>query len=103
MWSRKKLNEMPPPQTAIDDPKAQEILRAWVAHGKLHLAFSPKTWDDPAGWGIMAVDLMRHVARAYEAETGKRFEDVLARVRAGFDAEWESATDVGTTSVNRKN
>jgi hypothetical protein len=102
MWPRKKLNEMPPPHTVIDDPKAQEILRAWVAHNKLHLAFSPTTWDDPAGWGIMTVDLMRHVARAYEAEGKGRFDDVLARVRAGFDAEWQAPTDEGTTTADRK-
>ena len=103
MWSQKAQGEMPIPNSVKDDPKAHEILRTWIAHEKLHLAFSPKTWEDPFGWGIMLVDLMKHLARAYEAEGAMKFQDALARVRAGLDAEWEAPTDQGTTEPNRTN
>jgi hypothetical protein len=59
-----KLNEMAPPRSALTDPNAQEILRAWIGHNQLHLTFSPRTWDDPFAWGIAIVDLMNHLARA---------------------------------------
>jgi hypothetical protein len=92
---------MPVPQSVKDDPKAREILRAWIAHKRLHLTFSPTTWDDPAEWGILIVDLMRHLARAYEAENLGKSDNVFARIRAGLDAELASPTDEGTTDANR--
>jgi len=97
------MNEMSPPSTALSDPKAKEILRAWVAHNQLHIAFHPKTWDDPFAWGLFIVDLMHHVARGYEGEGVMRAEQALASVKAGFDAEWENRTDPGTTFPDRTN
>lgn len=77
-------------------PMAREILRVWVADGEdgaVHVVLRADAWSDPAGWGILLVDLARHVARAYEEGTGRPADDALARVRAGFDAEWSEPTD----------
>jgi hypothetical protein len=49
-------------------------------------------WQDPAAWGLVLVDLARHSAQAYEHDGQKR-DEVLARIRAGFDAEWSAPTD----------
>ena len=57
------------------------------------MSLSTDVWKDPAAWGIMLVDLMKHVASAYQQDTGQSDADVLKRIRAGFDAEWQHATD----------
>jgi len=40
----------------------------------------------------MLVDLAKHVANAYQSR-GMDIAVALQRVREGFDAEWDSATD----------
>ena len=50
------------------------------------------TWSEPGAWGILLVDIARHVAQAYSNE-GYDFENALFQIKAGFDAEWLSPTD----------
>ena len=89
-------HELPVPPVAAADPKAVEIARIWASRGSQHVSLATEIWDDPAAWGLMLVDLARHVANGYEQAQGRDREDVLRRIRAGFDAEWESPTDVAT-------
>jgi Domain of unknown function (DUF5076) len=86
-------HELSIPPLAVQDPNARELVRVWAASGKLHVALAADLWDDPAGWGIMLVDLARHAARAYEQSRGLDQHGVLARIRAGMDAEWSEDTD----------
>jgi hypothetical protein len=51
------------------------------------------TWKDPAAWGIMLVDLAKHIASAYEQSGGLNQAAALSRIKQGFDTEWESPTD----------
>jgi hypothetical protein len=83
---------MPIPSVALADDKAVELLRAWAARGGQHVSINVELWDDPASWGIMLVDLARHIASAY-GKTGRVDERAaLKRLREGFDAEWASPT-----------
>jgi len=59
----------------------------------------PATWKDPAAWGLMLVDLARHVANSYEQNEGRDRQEVLARIKAGFDADWPSEYDTTTGRV----
>ncbi|MGC1276307.1 MAG: DUF5076 domain-containing protein [Planctomycetaceae bacterium] len=88
-----RAGELPVPSPIDSDPRAIELLRIWAAHGKQHVSLATNVWDDPAAWGIMLVDLAKHVASAYQQTTGKEYTSLLNRVREGFDAEWQSATD----------
>jgi Domain of unknown function (DUF5076) len=81
------------PPDAAADISAAEILRVWASGGRQHAALRIGVWSDPAAWGMLLVDLARHVANAYEQEEGRDRVAVLARVRAGFEAEWSSPTD----------
>ncbi len=81
------------PDAARRDAKSFELLRVWVANNGQHVSLRTGVWDDPAAWGIMLVDLARHVAAAYEQTEGRDLGEVLARLKAGFDAEWTTATD----------
>jgi len=47
----------------------------------------------PGDWGIMLAGLADHVSNAYEQGAGRDRSEVLARIRQGFDAEWQSPTD----------
>jgi hypothetical protein len=85
-----KRRELPVPGAVDADPEAVELIRVWVADGKQHVSLATEVWEDPAAWGIMLVDLARHVASAYE-ETP--YAASLERIREGFDAEWEHPTD----------
>ena len=72
-------------------PASPDVLRIWLdtktgQHFSLHT-----TWSDPAAWGILLVDIARHVARAY-ADEGVDYDQSLDRIKKGFDAEWSSPT-----------
>jgi hypothetical protein len=88
--------DLPVPPAAASDPESVEIARIWAAQGGQHVSLAPELWKDPAAWGLMLVDLARHVANGYEQAQGLNRNQVLGRIRAGFDAEWESPTDEAT-------
>lgn len=87
------MEELPVPPAAESASQAIELARVWAVDGAQHVSLATGLWADPGAWGLMLVDLARHVARAYEL-TGKMSRvDALARVRQGFDAEWSVPTD----------
>lgn len=81
------------PPAAAADPRSVELARVWAAEGVQHVTLLTSHWSDPAAWGICLVDLARHLARAYEQCEGKDQTQTLARIKEGFDAEWDSPTD----------
>jgi hypothetical protein len=86
------------PPAALSDPESVEIMRAWIVNNGLDVTFM-LPWEEPDNWGILLVDIARHAARAY-AEEGRCSEnEALARIKALFDAEWDQATDHGTTEA----
>ena len=89
----RQLRQLPIPAGAADDDRAIELLRVWAAKGKQHVTLATELWNDPASWGIMLVDSAKHIANAYEQITGESQDGALARIKAGFDAEWQRATD----------
>jgi len=91
LFSKKKELDIPP--AAQLDSEAVEIARIWVTGGRQEVCLRTGIWDDPAAWGILLVDLAKHVANAYEQGEGLQADEVLGRIRAGFDCEWESPTD----------
>ena len=89
---RANPNELQLPPGAAATPDAVEILRVWAAPGQPVQLTLRTVWQDPAAWGLMLVDLARHAARSYERD-GRNRDEVLSRIRAGFDAEWSTPTD----------
>jgi hypothetical protein len=88
-----KFIELPVPQAVHKASEGIEILRVWVADRKQHVSLQCGIWEDPAAWGIMLVDLIKHIGRAYNQQNNINFQDTIARVKNGFDVEWENATD----------
>ena len=80
------------PDAANNDPKSFELIRIWIADKGQHVSLRT-VWNDPAAWGMMLADLARHVANAYQQDEGRDAGETLLRIKAGFDAEFESPTD----------
>ena len=87
------LKELNPPPLA-QNPAAKEVLRVWaVADASQEYVLEP-TWQDPAAWGLMLVDI-RHAARAYARNGQLTEQQVLDRILWGFKVEWSTPTDAG--------
>lgn len=80
------------PPAVTRDPAATEITRIWLANEQQTFILDVRAIDDPAAWGLFAVDLMKHAARAYE-QLGRDKEETYQRILAGFMAEMESPTE----------
>ncbi|GJE55749.1 MULTISPECIES: DUF5076 domain-containing protein [Methylobacterium] len=63
-----------------------EVLRAAVVDGAVSVALR-RSFDDPATWGRLLIDLARQAARAYALETDMSEEEAFERIRAGIEAE----------------
>lgn len=90
------MKELPIPPQAAGSDKARELLRVWAADGKQHVSIAAGIWKDPESWGIMIVDLMKHLANAYEEAQGLPTSETLKRIRSGIDAESAFPTDSPT-------
>ncbi len=88
-----QLNELPIPPAVRKHGDGVELGRIWAAGGNQHVSLASGVWEDPFNWGMMLVDLARHVANAYEQREGRSRAWVLARIKQGFDAEWADPTD----------
>ena len=98
--SEPKALEIPP--SVAGDPKATEIARIWAAHGQQHVHLRSGLWDDAGHWGILLVDLARHIANAYQQDGRGDYFQVLARIREIFEAEWDSPTDIARGELTEK-
>jgi hypothetical protein len=91
--------QLPIPGPAREDSRALELLRVWAAGGKQHVSLATGIWDDAANWGIMLVDLAKHIANSYQQTTRTPHSVALRRLKEGFDAEWGTATDEPTGQI----
>lgn len=84
-----KNDELIIPNPALSVTNSFELLRVWIANIGQHVSLRVGVWEDSAAWGIMLVDPARHIAKAHQQETGADRSKTLARIHAGFDAEWD--------------
>jgi hypothetical protein len=89
------MHELPLPPIA-QQPEAHEVLRVWSAADLPQQCVLESTWQDPAVWGLLLVDIAHHAARAYAGDGVFTEIEALTRIKAGFDAEWSAPTDLGT-------
>jgi hypothetical protein len=86
------MHELPLPGHTRTAKSANEILRVWVCDGRPTFVLASGIWSDPAAWGVLAADLMRHAAASIS--TGEQDRVVaLQRIKEGFDAEWAESTE----------
>ena len=87
------MRELPVPPAAESAAEAIELARVWAADGAQHVTLETGLWDDPGAWGLMLVDLARHIASAYDRAGTVSRVDAMARIREAFDAEWSFSSD----------
>lgn len=85
------LEELEVPEVVLHAAEKSELARVWLADGSQVVVISERLWSDPGVWGIMLVDLAKHVAQAY-AQRGTSGELALKKIREAMDAEWSSPT-----------
>jgi hypothetical protein len=90
---RNHVNELNIPPKALSDIKAVELARIWAAGGNQIVTFRAETWSDPATWGIMLVDFVKHLGKAYELLGKGPKDEIIGKIRQAFDAEWRAPTD----------
>jgi hypothetical protein len=79
-------HELDPPDGVHDAEEADEVLRAWIADGQLHVVFGADTFGhDTSEWGRMLGDIGRHIANAVELDREMSFDEALSAIRQGFD------------------
>ena len=87
------MHELKVPAQVLADPHSREVLRTWIV-GDINVFIAhPGAVEDPFSWGILLVDLARHVAQGYHKDGRGEFDAILSRIKAGFDAEWEVNTN----------
>lgn len=86
------IEELPIPDSVLAAHKKAEMARIWIADGDQIVTLSRRLWDDPGAWGLMLVDIAKHVAMAYTAK-GLDVNETLARIRCAMDAEWINPTE----------
>ena len=70
-----------------------EILRAGIIDDGLHVTIRP-VFEDTRMWGRVLADVAFQVARAYAHQQRGKPEDVIASIRAAFDADMNNPPDV---------
>jgi len=86
-------NQLAIPPELADDPNAFELARIWSGTDHGFYVLNVKRYPEPAVWGMMAIDLMKHAARAYEQEGAGKKEDIYKRILVGFMAEMQNPTE----------
>ena len=81
-------HELPVPGPAIEDKDAREVLRLWAAGGKPRISIDTECCEDPGAWGIVLVDMARHIAVACELSGKMKGPAVLDQIRQTFVANW---------------
>ncbi len=84
---------LPVPAQALTAETKTEALRAWIVDGALHVSLAPEIFEYPGRWGILLVDIARHVSNALHETRGVSADHVLREIRETLDDEWESPTD----------
>lgn len=86
------ITELPLPPSVDTAERAMEMARIWIVDKTQQVVISPNTWKEPGNWGIMLVDLAKHVSKAY-SEKGYNEQEVLTQIKQAFDAEWGFPTE----------
>ena len=93
------MNSLGIPPIAEASEDSVELLRLWAVRGAgQQIILRHSAWKDPAAWGLVLLDIARHVARAH-AQEGKNEEEVFQLILAGFRAELESSTDTPSGKI----
>ena len=89
--------ELPIPPDAVADNRSLEMIRVWLAKGKLYCVLNIGFWEDRGmdecnAWGILLADMLHHIANAHEEEYGRDRRETIKRVREALLIEMKHPT-----------
>ena len=93
-----KLNQRPIPEAALRDENAVEMLRVWIAEGKLHCSMKVGMYRETGSiseenaWGTILADVARHAANALESGYSANSAKALQMIWDSFTKELGSPT-----------
>lgn len=95
---REEVSVTPPnlPRTPFAPPPVgTDLVRIATSPDGQRIEITPAVWEDPAAWGILLADLVRHIAAAEsQLRPDLSSEAFLDRLFEGFHAELASPTDL---------
>lgn len=89
--------ELTVPAEVQTNDQAAEILRLWTTPSGERVVLDVDPELDVGVWGIILVDLARHVARAYEVRGSGVGTDNFQRIIASFASELREPTNTPTS------
>lgn len=84
------------PPGAESDKDANELIRAWAAHGGLHCSINVDAWagdQTVIAWGIVLSDIARHVSDALYQSRHLDREKTLSKIQSVFNSELDKPTE----------
>ena len=98
-----RANELPFPVEALGNPDAGEVLRAWSINKELVICMNPLSFPNAGIWGMLLVDVARHVSRALANEGQGSAPENMNSILNAFERELTRPTDMGTTQKIHQN
>jgi hypothetical protein len=98
MAKKAARKELPIPPQAKADEGSVEMIRVWIASGKLHCALHIGLWermpeiDEDMMWGRMLADILQLVARAIQERRAVGRAETVARVLRALENELDEPT-----------
>lgn len=87
--------ELDPPAEALEAQSAFEVLRAWIADGRLHVTFHADTFaQDVSEWGRLLADISHHLARGASLAGLLTEREALATITEAYDRGTNGASTV---------
>lgn len=85
------------PPAAQRDEGTVQMLGAWIAEKGLHCSINIGMWqdggqDEPAAWGILLSDVIRHIAAAMHDRCGAHKPDTISAIVDSLHAELDEPT-----------
>ena len=85
------------PPAAQRDEHAIQMISGWIAEKGLHCTLNIGMWEaqgrnEPAAWGIMLADVIRHVANALQEQNGANATDTALQILESLRAEFSDPT-----------
>jgi hypothetical protein len=78
--------ELDPPADALEAAAAVEVLRAWIADGRLHVTFQADTFAHDAGeWGRLLADMTHHIARGVSLAGSASESEALTLITQAYE------------------
>ena len=92
------MSVVPPREIAVptdvsSDVSAFELARVWDQGGQQVYVLQPPADFEPGMWGLIAMDLLRHAARAHEARSGITRQEAYKEMLLAFAMEMKNPTE----------